>query len=184
MGGLECVVVLSHAMGRTLVIPPQQHLYLLGATHKDKDDKKAHDEMGFTDFFDVNLLKSNIGIKMIDMPTFLGKEGVTGHLKHILPPQNKTNIWGGKLWRYLDKVADYTPEFHGRYMAFPAHADDYQLSVSNNNEETITRMKKFGGGRRPTFYDKTLQLKKHIYVPGDDAHRILQHHYAFAFFAD
>jgi hypothetical protein len=28
--GLECVIVLAHAMGRTLVIPPAQHLYLLG----------------------------------------------------------------------------------------------------------------------------------------------------------
>jgi hypothetical protein len=34
-------------MGRTLVIPPQQHLYLLGKTHKDEEDTKAHDEMGF-----------------------------------------------------------------------------------------------------------------------------------------
>lgn len=44
---LECIVVLAHATGRTLVIPPQQHLYLLGKLHQDKDDKKPHDEMGF-----------------------------------------------------------------------------------------------------------------------------------------
>ena len=28
--GVECVIVMAHAMGRTLVIPPQDHLYLLG----------------------------------------------------------------------------------------------------------------------------------------------------------
>ena len=48
----------------------------------------------------------------------------------------------------------------------------------------MKRMKQFGGDRHPIFYDKELQSKKHIYVPGDDKHRILQHHYAFAFFAD
>lgn len=37
--------MLAHAMGRTLVIPPQQHLYLLGKVHKDKNDKEAHDEV-------------------------------------------------------------------------------------------------------------------------------------------
>ena len=32
--GLECMIVLAHAFGRTLVVPPQQHLYLLGQAHK------------------------------------------------------------------------------------------------------------------------------------------------------
>jgi hypothetical protein len=32
--GMECMVVAAHAMGRTLVIPPQQHMYLLKAEHK------------------------------------------------------------------------------------------------------------------------------------------------------
>ena len=59
---LECLIVVAHAMGRTLVIPPQQHLYLLGATHQDKHDTKAHDEMGFEDFFDIDLLRSHRGM--------------------------------------------------------------------------------------------------------------------------
>ena len=28
--GMECLIVVAHATGRTIVIPPQQHLYLLG----------------------------------------------------------------------------------------------------------------------------------------------------------
>ena len=81
--------MVAHAMGRTLVVPPQQHLYLLGplysnmATqarpnptnfsiqtgkpHKDKDDKEVHDEMGFEDFFDVNLLCSHKGFHVLRM---------------------------------------------------------------------------------------------------------------------
>ena len=42
-----------------IVIPPPQHLYLLAENHKDSHDKTAHDEMGFDDFFDLNLLRSN-----------------------------------------------------------------------------------------------------------------------------
>lgn len=58
---LECLIVLGHATGRTLVTPPQQHMYLLGETHQDKHDEKPHDEMGFEDFFDMDLLKSHQG---------------------------------------------------------------------------------------------------------------------------
>lgn len=77
---LESLIVVAHAMGRTLVVPPQQHLYLLGETHKDPHDKKPHDEMGFEDFFDIELLRSHKGFHVIHMEEFLAKEGVTGGL--------------------------------------------------------------------------------------------------------
>jgi hypothetical protein len=59
--GMEALLVVAHAMGRTIVIPPAQHLYLLGIKHKDKHDKDAHDEMGFEDFFSLDLLRSHKG---------------------------------------------------------------------------------------------------------------------------
>ena len=49
----------------------------VGQTHKDKDDKKAHDEMGFEDFFDVQLLRSHSGFHLLHMDEFLSKEGTT-----------------------------------------------------------------------------------------------------------
>lgn len=103
--GMESLIVVAHATGRTLVIPPKQHLYLLGKAHKDKEDAKEHDEMGFDDFFDINLLKSHRGLQVLEMDEFLEKEGVTGGLKNILPPKNSTQIWGELLWRYLSKVS-------------------------------------------------------------------------------
>ena len=55
--GVESLAVVAHAMGRTVVIPPQQHLYLISENHKDKHDAKPHNEMGFEDFYDINLLR-------------------------------------------------------------------------------------------------------------------------------
>lgn len=102
--GLECLIVVAHAMGRTLVVPPQEHLYLIRENHKDAEDKMEHDEMGFEDFFDLDLLRSQKGFHILHMEEFLAREGVTGHLKGILPPYNTTKINHGKLSRYLNKV--------------------------------------------------------------------------------
>jgi hypothetical protein len=103
--GMESLIVAAHAMGRTLVIPPQQHLYLLGATHKDESDKKAHDEMGFDDFFDLDLLRSHHGFNVLSMKEFLEKEAMAGGLHGEYPPQNSSDIWGQALWSYLSRVS-------------------------------------------------------------------------------
>jgi hypothetical protein len=52
------------------------------------------------------------------------------------------------------------------------------------DEATKKRYATFAGGREPTFYTEQLQNAHHIHVPAQDEHRILQHHYAFAFFQD
>ena len=50
--------------------------------------------------------------------------------------------------------------------------------------DTTQRMEKFGNGRNHVFYDEKLQQAHHIHFPADGDHRVLQHHYAFAFFAN
>ena len=127
--GVECIIVLAHAMGRTLVVPPQQVLYLIAATHKDKEDHSAHNVMGFTDFFDLGLLKSHKGFHLMEMPDFLAKEGVSGGLNGQLPPKNSTAVSGMKLWRYLDKASDVSPEWSGKIIAFPARAEDFDKDL-------------------------------------------------------
>jgi hypothetical protein len=176
-------------MGRTLVVPPQEHLYLLKREHKDPEDGEAHDEMGFEDFFDIELLRQHKGFHLQHMEDFLGNEGVTGGLKDILPPGNKTDVWGDKLWSYMNKVADVKPEWSGRFIAFPSTAGDFTLEETLKNEETNKRYTRFGGDRltmgRPTiFYDQHLQDVHHIHFPAFQKHRVLQHHYAFTFFTD
>jgi len=44
-------------------------------------------------------------------------------------------------------------------------------------------MEHFGGHRQPVFYNKELQQAHHIHFPAAGSHRLLQHHYAFSFFA-
>jgi len=46
------------------------------------------------------------------------------------------------------------------------------------------RMADFGGDRGPVFYNSKLQAAHHIHFPAEPEYRILQHHYAFAFFED
>ena len=183
---LECMIQIAHAVGRTLVIPPQQHLYLLGEVHKDTEDKSAHDEMGFEDFFSMDMLRSHRGFHMVEMEDFIEKEACQGHLNGKLPPKNDSHIWGPKLWSYLDKAADENPEWTGKFLALPDRADrDFNLTdLSPYNDDVKKRMKTFGGERVPVFYEKKLQDAYHIHFPADHQHRLLQHFYAFTFFAD
>ena len=62
--------------------------------------------MGFEDFFNVDLLRQQKGLRIMPMKIFLEKEGLTGHLRGLYPPGNRTDIWGTHtLWPYLDKSA-------------------------------------------------------------------------------
>ena len=48
---METALVMSHAMGRTLVLPPEQKMYLL--QNGDKAQKK---HFGFNDFFHLDAI--------------------------------------------------------------------------------------------------------------------------------
>jgi hypothetical protein len=177
--GLETLVVVAHATGRTLVIPPPQHLYLLMEKHADKENPTEHDEMGFEDFYDLTLLQSHHGLHLMTMEEFLMKEAVTGGLKNsILPPKNSSKIWGSALWNYLNKVADAKPIWMGRFLVFPAKVEAFH-NVSNLSSK---RLKEFGGDRQAVYYDQSLQQAHHIHFPGGQEYRLLQHHYGNGFY--
>jgi hypothetical protein len=161
-------------------------LYLLRSNHKDKHDKEAHDEMGFEDFFDIGLLKSHQGFHIMEMKDFLQQEAVTGHLKGKLPPNNSTDISDRPLWKYLDQVSDVTPEWSGKFLALPDRPGDFNLT-NHHHPRLKERIKAFRGqghnDRTAVYYDETLQKARHIFFPPDGRHRLLQHYYAFVFFA-
>lgn len=180
--GLECLIVLAHAVGRTIVLPPPQHLYLLNQAHHDDHKKKPRDEMGFEDFYDTQLLKSHKGSHIITMEEFLAKEAITGGLHGVYPEKNSSNLWGRHLWSYLASVADVKPVWFSTYIALPDNPNNF--AMTNLDKRTLERLQEFGSGRHMVVYDKTLQDAHHIHIPGDDQYRLLTHHYAFLFFQD
>lgn len=90
------MVGLAIATGRTLVLPPQKKMYLLG---KGGGGQKKH--FDFDDFFPMKqMAEENDAMEMITMKEFLETEAMTGHLldnksgKPSFPPGNRTN-WDG-----------------------------------------------------------------------------------------
>jgi len=114
---METVVVMAHAMGRTLVLPPEQRFYLL---MKNKKNEKTG--FSFADFFHLDSLHmEHSGLDIITMEEYLVREGMTGNLRDkdtgqiTFPPGNRTN-WNEEgpfhpqLKDYLRQVA-YTPHW-------------------------------------------------------------------------
>jgi len=45
-------------------------------------------------------------------------------------------------------------------------------------------LQRYAGGRRIEYYEAETRAKRHVHVPAAGKHRLLQHHYSFAFVAD
>lgn len=108
---METVLVLAHAMGRTLVLPPKKGMYLLGKGESHQN------QFSFNDFFHLDAIAlEHQGLNIITMEEFLQRKGITGELKSITsgevikPPGGQTN-WNDKqqdpLWKYLEKVGKF-----------------------------------------------------------------------------
>jgi hypothetical protein len=108
--GVECIVVVAHAMGRTLVAPPAQNLYLLGQPQDLGNGKKLHRKLGFADFFALETLEKQAGLHTATMAEFLAKQLVEASPEKR-PPENRTDLWGQDLWKYLKHVADAQPKW-------------------------------------------------------------------------
>ncbi|CAB9523678.1 GDP-fucose protein O-fucosyltransferase [Seminavis robusta] len=97
---METAVTMALAMGRTLVLPPEQGMYLLH--QKDKGQKNR---FTFKDFFHFDSVETeHPHLTVISFTEFLQREAMTGHLldakgKPSFPPRNQTN-WDGKFHNY------------------------------------------------------------------------------------
>jgi hypothetical protein len=73
---MESTIALAVAMGRTLVMPPQKKMYLLG-----KADKRQKHHFSFVDFFPIEeMAQDNQAFNVVSMKEYLETEGLTGHL--------------------------------------------------------------------------------------------------------
>ena len=132
---METILVLAHAMGRTLVLPPKKGMYLLGKGEKHQNS------FTFNDFFHLDAIAlEHQGLNIITMEEFLKRKGVTGQLKNlqsgeILKPPNDETNWDGKdakkLYSYLEKVGKFPEGWEptGCIAAIPSSKDP-----SNVNE--------------------------------------------------
>jgi len=76
---METAVVLAQAMGRTLVLPPEQHMYLLR-----NDKRQEKNRFTFKDFFHFDSIENeHTSFNVISMEEFLRREALTGHLKDV-----------------------------------------------------------------------------------------------------
>jgi hypothetical protein len=146
---------MAHAMGRTLVLPPMQDMYLLW------NDKGKNNKFTFKDFFHFDSIElEHSAVEVISMEEFLQQVALTGQLhgdakdaSNIIPPKvyfpphkNKTH-WDGlqrrkqrDLWLWL-RNATTTPKWDSDrcVLIFPE-----QLGTAS-----VSAMKEFRHAVRP-----------------------------------
>jgi hypothetical protein len=73
---MESTIAIATAMGRTLVMPPQKKMYLLG-----KQDNRQRHHFSFVDFFPIEeMAKDNEAFSVVSMKEYLETEGMKGNL--------------------------------------------------------------------------------------------------------
>ncbi|KAG7347763.1 GDP-fucose protein O-fucosyltransferase [Nitzschia inconspicua] len=105
---MESTIGLAVAMGRTLVMPPQKKMYLLGRTEKGQ---QSH--FSFVDFFPIEeMAKDNKAFNVVSMKDYLETQGMKGNLvnkitgKVEFPPGNRTD-WDGINQEDYDTLRGY-----------------------------------------------------------------------------
>jgi hypothetical protein len=91
---METATTLAHAMGRILVLPPEQNMYLLNK------DKRENNRFTFHHFFPFDAIsEEHPAVEVISMDEFLQREVLSGNLKNsngnvVFPPGNQTIFEG------------------------------------------------------------------------------------------
>lgn len=182
----ESIVVLAHAMGRTLVLPPRND-------HEDylrvefyNAGKEA--DISFDDIIDFDILKSQKHVYTISTPDFLQQEGLSGKLQGVRP--NNTELRGKDLAQYYIQAATTpTKDWFMKFLAFPETAADYTF-LNQTHPYLHKRIIMFYGeserGRAHVYYNDTYQKARllFMYEEQTSAYRVFQHHYSIAFFVD
>lgn len=187
---METVVVFAAATSRTLVLPPDQPMYLLNA---GKGHQTAH---SFADFFPFELINKRVPV--ITMTEFMEREAVTGRLKNIsnnevsYPPNNQTEFIGTlrddrrAMWRYLRQVsACPTWKCMKEFIIIPV-APGVDISLKPDADKYAERLQIFAASRTPHYYDESWQAQKVVHFESNPltGFRLLEHFYTFIHFQD
>jgi len=140
---METVVGLAVSTGRTLVLPPEQRMYLL---RKDMGKQRTH--FSFAHFFPMlEIAEEHKGLHVINMQEFLEAEAMMGNLRNKetgqveFPPHNRTD-WNGEdvkdLKEWLRNVT-HTPLWRpgSCLAAFPASGDPKEVDALREMQEQV-----------------------------------------------
>jgi hypothetical protein len=147
---METVLALSFAMGRTLVLPPEQPMYLLKKSRQDGKEQRT--KFSFNHFFHMEAIHNeHPGLDIISMKEFLEAEAMVGNFrdangKVTFPPGNQTD-WDGSqtsevenLYKWLRKashVAHWDPDVCP--VVFPASSDPREIEELNAMRDTMNK---------------------------------------------
>lgn len=187
------MVVLAAATGRTLVLPPDNPLYLL---NKEKENRHRGIQKFFQPFDDV--------VETISTEEFFQKE-IIGQTTYPLPSdeKNRTRLMGSLqqcywmkkhthscifLYEYLSQVADFVPNWHGEHHCLIMDDNNWfkddAIGVTGN-EAQRQQIKKFCAKRTPIYYNTQMHDAPliHFHSHHKDT-RLLVHYYAFIYFTN
>eukprot|EP00804_Cyclotella_cryptica_P021006 CCRYP_009319-RB/>CCRYP_009319-RB protein AED:0.27 eAED:0.27 QI:0/0.6/0.5/1/0.6/0.5/6/31/425 len=176
--------VMSHAMGRTLVLPPEQGMYLI-----DKNKHGQKSQFGFNDFFHLDAIAvEHKGFKVITTEEFLQRK----YLRTIANtpewdpwecalaiPSSKGQTSIDELNSTLHSIMD------GSYGKPKPTLEEFNGNPTPVNASLAERMREMLADRdNLCIYDTPLQEEKVIHLKVQGGVRLLTHFYAFIFFAD
>lgn len=185
------MIVLAAATGRTLVMPPDNPMYLL---HKDKTNPHRGLKQFFTVFDDV--------VDTISMGDFFDKE-ILEKKSYPLPTDeaNRTILTKSAqncLWirssdnsclilhDYLAQVADFVPDWHGEHHCLIMDDEIWRKDGSGSGDETETQqrqIRQFCATRTPVYYNKEMHDAPLIHIRSHSKeNRLLLHFYTFIHF--
>ena len=170
----ESVAILAHAMGRTLVLPPAQRMYLLPS----KDSKKGSRDLEFGDFFPLD----HGDLDVITMDKFLELEANRSAGGQLVPPTNfsffKRNFdvrkaSGNALWDYL-----WTQGVKPKWKTMATCVIFGPIDAPD--------VRNFCDGRQPVGYSANLQDPWLLHIPARPrlGYRMLTHFYTWIHFSN
>ena len=181
---VECVLVLAHATGRTLVLPPRQTINLLGKQNK----------WGMEDFFDLPSLRLLKGLRIITMDEFLARERqfqilVTSRnrlepsVSKLTPNLTLSGLLGDELWRHIRSMSDANLSWTFQFIVMPEYPVPGTTNVSIDNFQ-LKRFKEFSCGRPHVLYNQQYHLAHHLHLPStiEMSIALRGHSYAFLYF--
>lgn len=196
---MELVLVFAAATGRTLVLPPDQPMYLLD---KGKGKDKHH---SFADFFPFDYINERVPV--ISMKAFIDSEARTGKLIHnqnltpTPPPPGCDGTSGverdkrNQLWEYLRNVTS-CPPWKGMkdFLVIPPRPG-MNTTTDLPSEQAVAYEKamavfagdkRYGMDRKPQIYDEYWHDQHVVHFISKPAwgYRLLEHFYTYIHFQD